>query len=109
MLGQMLFTKDEVDKDILAISGGEAARLLLARMILQKPNVLVLDEPTNHLDIETTAALAKGLSHYQGTLIVVSHNRDFLKHIATRVLYLTPDGLQDFNYQADKFEAVIGG
>lgn len=109
MLGKMLFTKDEVEKDILALSGGEAARLLLARIMLQQPNVLLLDEPTNHLDIETTESLAKGLQDYPGTVLVVSHNRDFLKHMASRVLYLAEDGMKDFHYQEAKFESLING
>lgn len=89
VLGQMLFVKDEVDKDILALSGGESARLLLAKVMLESPNVLILDEPTNHMDIETIEALAKALSSYTGTLIFVSHNRYFVEKIATRILYFS--------------------
>ncbi len=87
VLGQMLFVKDEVDKDILSLSGGESARLLLAKVILESPNVLILDEPTNHMDIETIEVLAKALAAYTGTLIFVSHNRYFIEKIATRILY----------------------
>ncbi len=89
VLGQMLFVKDEVNKDILALSGGESARLLLAKVMLESPNVLILDEPTNHMDIETIEALAKALSAYTGTLIFVSHNRYFIEKIATRILYFS--------------------
>ena len=89
VLGQMLFVKDEVDKDILALSGGESARLLLAKVILEQPNVLILDEPTNHMDIETIEELAKALAAYTGTLIFVSHNRHFIEKIATRILYFS--------------------
>ncbi len=89
VLGQMLFVKDEVNKDILALSGGESARLLLAKVMLELPNVLILDEPTNHMDIETIEALAKALSAYTGTLIFVSHNRYFIEKIATRILYFS--------------------
>ncbi len=88
-LGQMLFTKDAVDKNILSLSGGEAARLLLTKVMLESPNVLILDEPTNHLDIETIDALADALVNYQGTVIAVSHNRHFIEKIATRILYFT--------------------
>jgi len=90
-LGQMLFTKDDVDKDILSLSGGEAARLLLAKVMLDAPNVLILDEPTNHMDIETIEALAKAIRQYTGTVIFVSHNRYFIEKIATRILYFSVD------------------
>ena len=98
-LGQMLFTKDEVDKNILSLSGGEAARLLIAKVILESPNVLILDEPTNHMDIETIDALAHALSQYPGTLIAVSHNRYFIEKTATRILYFSEvKGISDFKH-----------
>ncbi len=87
ILGQMLFVKNDVEKDILSLSGGESARLLLAKVMLESPNLLILDEPTNHMDIETIEALADALRSYTGTLIFVSHNRHFIDKIATRVLY----------------------
>ena len=86
-LGRVLFAKDDVDKDILALSGGEAARLLLAKVMLDKPNVIVLDEPTNHMDLETIDSLCQALADYPGTLIFVSHNRYFVNKIATKILY----------------------
>lgn len=89
VLAQVLFTKDEVKKDILALSGGEAARLLLAKLILESPNVLVLDEPTNHLDIEANDSLANALKNYSGTLLFVSHDRHFINKIANRVLFIS--------------------
>jgi ATPase subunit of ABC transporter with duplicated ATPase domains len=89
VLGQMLFTKDEVDKNILSLSGGESARLLLAKVILDAPNVLILDEPTNHMDLETIEVLADALKAYTGTLIFVSHNRHFVEKIATRIVYFS--------------------
>ena len=96
-LGQMLFVKDDVEKDILSLSGGEAARLLLAKVMLESPNVLILDEPTNHMDLETIEALANALRKYTGTLIFVSHNRYFTDRIATRVLYFDPShDVKDF-------------
>jgi ATPase subunit of ABC transporter with duplicated ATPase domains len=91
VLNQVLFNKDDVNKDILALSGGEAARLLLAKIILEEANVLILDEPTNHLDIEATEALEQALKAYKGTLIFVSHERNFIKNIADRVLFLRHD------------------
>lgn len=90
VLGQMLFVKEDVDKDILSLSGGEAARLLLAKIILESPNLLILDEPTNHMDLETIEALAQALVQYNGTLVFVSHNRHFVDKIATRILYFDP-------------------
>lgn len=96
MLGQVLFVKDEVEKSVLQISGGEAARLLLANIMLQKPNVLIMDEPTNHLDVESIEALSNALKAYQGTLILVSHDRYFVNKVATRVIALTKNGIKDF-------------
>lgn len=97
VLGQMLFVKDDVEKNILSLSGGESARLLLAKVILEAPNLLVLDEPTNHMDLETIEVLAKALADYTGTLIFVSHNRYFIEQIATRILYFTEsDQIIDF-------------
>jgi ATPase subunit of ABC transporter with duplicated ATPase domains len=96
VLGQVLFTKDEAEKNILNISGGEAAKLLLANMMLLKPNVLVLDEPTNHLDLESIETFANALKEYSGTLILVSHDRHFVSKIATRVIALTEKGIKDF-------------
>lgn len=95
-LGQMLFTQDEVQKNILNISGGEAARLLFANILLLKGNVLVLDEPTNHLDLESRNALAEGLRKFEGTVIFVSHDRHFVSHFANRVLAFTEKGPIDF-------------
>jgi ATPase subunit of ABC transporter with duplicated ATPase domains len=87
-LGQMLFVKDDVAKNILNISGGEAARLLLAKVMLSHPNLILLDEPTNHLDLETIEVLAKALSEYHGTVVYVTHNRYLIEKVATRIIYL---------------------
>ena len=107
-LGQMLLTKDEVDKNILALSGGEAARLLMAKVILEAPNVLILDEPTNHMDLETIEALADALVAFTGTLLVVSHNRHFIEKFATRILYFPPTGkIQDFKGGYSEFLEVL--
>jgi len=96
ILGQVLFRQDEVNKNILHLSGGEGARLLLAKIILEEGNVLVLDEPTNHLDIESKETLKQALVDYEGTLILVTHDRDFATVIATRVIALTVKGVVDF-------------
>lgn len=90
-LGQVLFSQDDVGKNILALSGGEAARLLLAKVMLEAPNVLILDEPTNHLDVETIEALGHALVEYPGTVIAVSHNRHFISQFTTRLFYFSPD------------------
>ncbi len=89
ILAQVLFKKEDVLKDILTLSGGESARLLLAKIILEPSNVLILDEPTNHLDIEATDALAQALRNYEGTLLFVSHDRNFINKIANRVLFIS--------------------
>ena len=96
LLGQVLFTGDEVKKSVNALSGGESARLLFARMMLEKGNVLVLDEPTNHMDLEGVEALADALQKFEGTVIVVSHDRHFVSKVATHILELTPTGARDY-------------
>jgi ATPase subunit of ABC transporter with duplicated ATPase domains len=96
VLGQVLFTKDEVEKSVANISGGEAARLLLAKIMLFQPNVLILDEPTNHLDIEGIEALSQALQKYTGTIILVSHDRHFVSKITNRVLAITEKKVHDY-------------
>ncbi|MEI6187791.1 MAG: ABC-F family ATP-binding cassette domain-containing protein [Alphaproteobacteria bacterium] len=96
VMGRMLFRQDEAHKNILSLSGGEGARLLLAKIMLEEGNVLILDEPTNHLDIEAKDALKKALVQYTGTLIMVTHDRDFVSNIGTRVLALSEKGITDF-------------
>jgi ATPase subunit of ABC transporter with duplicated ATPase domains len=104
-LGQILFKKEDVEKDILSLSGGEAARLLLARITLEAGNVLLLDEPTNHLDIEASESLAQALKVCQSTLIFVSHDRHFINKIADRVLFISHDKkLIDFKGHFSEFE-----
>jgi len=96
VMGRMLFRQDEAYKNILSLSGGEGARLLLAKIMLEEGNVLILDEPTNHLDIEAKNALKKALVEYTGTLVMVTHDRDFASNIGTRVLALSEKGITDF-------------
>lgn len=96
LLGQVLFKKEDVQKNILALSGGESARLLLAKVMLERPNVLLLDEPTNHMDIETIDALTLALQQYTGTVLLVSHNRHFVEQVVDRVLYFS-------NHQKDEW------
>ncbi|MBI5187314.1 MAG: ATP-binding cassette domain-containing protein [Nitrospinae bacterium] len=93
ILGRMLFSgDDEVRKKTEALSGGEGARLIFSRMILEEPNTLLLDEPTNHLDMESIEALEEALVGYPGTIIFVSHDRHFVQNTATAILELTPSG-----------------
>jgi len=102
ILGQVLFRGSDVDKKIAMLSGGESARLVMAKIILEKPNVLILDEPTNHLDLESIDALIESLQAFPGTVLFVSHNRHFIDNISTRVLVLTEQyGAQNYlgNYQ----------
>ena len=107
-LAQVLFKKDEVDKRVRNLSGGEAARLVFARLGIVKPTVLVLDEPTNHLDLEGIEALAEGLENYDGTIIFVSHDRWFVSRLATRILEIRPDGLEDFKGPYEEYLARCG-
>lgn len=96
-LGAMLFSAGAVEKHVSVLSGGEISRLLIAQLMLLKPNVLIFDEPTNHLDIEARGELARALSEYPGTLICVSHDRHFVSQIATRIISLSPNGLFSFD------------
>ncbi len=95
-LGHVLFSGDDVKKTVKSLSGGEAARLIFARLAVTRPNVLVLDEPTNHLDLEAIEALAQGLEAYDGTLLFVSHDRWFVSRLANRILEISPKGMNDF-------------
>jgi ATPase subunit of ABC transporter with duplicated ATPase domains len=89
-LGQLLFSGDDQKKSLKVISGGEGQRMLIAKQVLQMPNVLLLDEPTNHLDMESIESLNTALEKYTGTLIFVSHDREFVSSLATRILELQP-------------------
>jgi ATPase subunit of ABC transporter with duplicated ATPase domains len=102
-LGRMLFSGDDVDKPAAALSGGEAARVIFARLSVLKPNVMVLDEPTNHLDLETIEALTESLQKREGTLLFVSHDRHFVSQLATRIIELRPDGMRDFQGSYEEY------
>jgi ATPase subunit of ABC transporter with duplicated ATPase domains len=96
VLGAFGFSGDDVEKPCRVLSGGEKARVVLASMLFVPPNFLVLDEPTNHLDIETKEMLVKALADFEGTMLFVSHDRQFLKKISNRVLELTADGAHTY-------------
>jgi len=107
-LGQMLFSGDSVDKKIKNLSGGEAGRLLLAGLMINQGNVLILDEPTNHLDLEAITGLMEALRKFEGTVLFVSHDRDFVRALATRIIVLTPQGLEDVTAGYDEYLNASG-
>ena len=96
-LGRLLFSQDEIKKSVKVVSGGEQGRLLFGKLMLQRPNVLVMDEPTNHLDMESIESLNLALENYPGTLIFVSHDREFVSSLATRIIELTPTGIVNYS------------
>ena len=96
LLGQMLFSGDEVKKPTKALSGGEAARLIFCRLMLNKPNILVLDEPTNHLDLESISALNAAIQKFEGTVLFVTHDEDLIDEAATRIWHVKSDGIVDY-------------
>ena len=102
-LGRMLFSRDDSEKSVKVVSGGEQRRLMFGKLILQKPNVMVMDEPTNHLDMESIEALNLALENYPGTLIFISHDRDFVSSLATRIIEMTPDGIIDYTGTYDEY------
>jgi ATPase subunit of ABC transporter with duplicated ATPase domains len=96
ILGQMLFSGEEGDKQTKALSGGEQARLVFCKLILTKPNILIFDEPTNHLDLEAINALNIALQRYEGTVLLVTHDHDLIDEVATRLWNFTEEGIEDF-------------
>lgn len=112
MLGAMLFSNDDVNKKVKVLSGGEKNRVGMTSVLLQQANLLLLDEPTNHLDIFAKQVLLKALQSYEGTMLFVSHDRDFINELATHVMELTPEGTHiyhgnydDFVYQKESFSS----
>jgi ATPase subunit of ABC transporter with duplicated ATPase domains len=108
LAGAFGFHGDDVEKPVRVLSGGERARLALAKILYDAPNLLVLDEPTNHLDIVTKRALVKALGGYEGTILFVSHDRAFLRAIATRVLELTHSGPRVYGGSYSEYVAATG-
>ncbi|WP_227396980.1 ABC-F family ATP-binding cassette domain-containing protein [Jeotgalibacillus aurantiacus] len=106
VLGNFLFSGDDVLKPVATLSGGEKARLALAKLMMQRSNLLILDEPTNHLDLDSKEILENALIDYPGTILFVSHDRYFINRLATKVLELSPDGsteyLGDYDYYIEK-------
>ena len=107
-MGRMLFSGDEGEKRLSALSGGEAARLVFCRLAIAQPNVLVLDEPTNHLDLESIEALVAALKDYPGTLLIVSHDRWFISQLATRIVEIKPGEILDFHGTYEEYVHFCG-
>jgi ATPase subunit of ABC transporter with duplicated ATPase domains len=106
-LGRLLFSGDEVKKSIKVLSGGEKGRMIYGKLMLSKPNVLVMDEPTNHMDMETIESLQTALELYPGTLIFVSHDREFIGGLAKRIIEVKPNGtIEDFTGTFDEYLAT---
>ncbi len=108
LCGSFGFSGDDVEKRCRVLSGGEKARLVMARMLYDPPNFLVLDEPTNHLDMATKEMLITALSDFEGTMLFVSHDRRFLAALSNRVLELTPDGIHQYGGGYTEYVARTG-
>ena len=108
-LGRLLFSGDETKKSVGVLSGGEKGRMIYGKLMLTKPNVLLMDEPTNHMDMETIESLQIGLEKYPGTLIFVSHDREFVSGLATRIIELRANGeISDFQGTYDEYLRAQG-
>lgn len=102
-LGRLLFSQNDIHKKVSVISGGEQGRMIFGKMMLQRPNIMVLDEPTNHLDMESIESLNLALANYPGTLLFVSHDREFVSSLASRIIEITPTGIVDFHGTYDDY------
>jgi ATPase subunit of ABC transporter with duplicated ATPase domains len=108
-LGRLLFSGDETKKSVSVLSGGEKGRMIYGKLMLTRPNVLLMDEPTNHMDMETIESLQIGLEHFAGTLLFVSHDREFVGGLATRIIELKPgEGIVDFKGSYDEYLKAQG-
>ncbi len=105
LLGQMLFSGEDALKPTAALSGGESARVIFCRLMLQKPNFLVLDEPTNHLDLESINALNIALQRYDGTVLLVTHDHDVIEEVATRIWHFDGGRIEDFKGPYEEYQA----
>jgi len=107
-LGRLLFAQHEINKSVKVISGGEQSRMIFGKLMLQMPNIMLLDEPTNHLDMESIEALNLALANYPGTLFFVSHDREFISSLATRIIDMTAAGVVDFKGTYDEYLSSQG-
>ncbi|TEW55567.1 ABC-F family ATPase [Psychromonas sp. RZ22] len=96
-LGRLLFGANDITKSVKIISGGEQGRMLFGKLMMNKPNILLMDEPTNHLDMESIESLNLALENYEGTLLFVSHDREFVSSLATRIIEIKPNEVVDFH------------
>ncbi len=108
ILGRLLFGKDDIGKPVNVVSGGEQGRLLFGKLMLQSPNVMILDEPTNHLDMESIESLNLAVDLYPGTVIFVSHDREFVSSLATRVIELSETGYSDYRGNYEDYLESLG-
>jgi ATPase subunit of ABC transporter with duplicated ATPase domains len=107
-LGRLLFSGDSIDKKAAVLSGGEKGRMMFGKLLLQKPNILIMDEPTNHMDMESIESLNMALNRYDGTLFFVSHDREFVSSLATRIFDITENGIVDFRGGYEEYLASQG-
>ncbi|MEG1990532.1 MAG: ATP-binding cassette domain-containing protein, partial [Christensenella sp.] len=107
--GRMLFSGEDVFKEVNVLSGGERVRCMLSRMMMFGSNVLVLDQPTNHLDLESITAVNSGLSDFSGAVLFASHDHEFIDTIANRIIRFTPDGIIDKQCTYEEFIDQYGG
>jgi len=108
ILGRLLFSRDDSDKSVKVLSGGEMGRMVYGKLMLEKPNILFMDEPTNHMDMESIESLNMALDMYEGTLVFVSHDREFVSSLATRILEIKEDSIIDFKGSYDEYLASQG-
>ena len=106
-LGRLLFNQDDINKPISVLSGGEQRRMLFGKIILQRANVIILDEPTNHLDMESIEALNHALSIFEGTIIFVSHDREFISSLSTRLLEVKEEKIVEHSGGYDSYRTVL--
>jgi ATPase subunit of ABC transporter with duplicated ATPase domains len=108
ILGRLLFSNDEIGKQVKVCSGGEKNRLVFGRLMLGRHNVLLMDEPTNHLDMESIESLQYAIEKYEGTVFVVSHDRQFVSGIATRIFEMTEIGITDYRGTYEEYRESLG-
>ena len=108
ILGRLLFSRDDITKSVKVLSGGEMGRMVYGKLMLEKPNILFMDEPTNHMDMESIESLNMALDMYEGTLVFVSHDREFVSSLATRIVEIKDAGIVDFKGTYDEYLASQG-
>ena len=102
-LGKMLFSGDEIYKNVKVLSGGEKMRCMIAKMMIEESNTLVLDSPTNHLDLESIQAFNNTLTNFKGIVLMTSHDHEFINTVATRIIEITPNGMIDKYTEYDEY------